>query len=252
MNRPVGGVLPDRPAGPSPQLSVVIPVYNEKDNLLPLWSEMRAALESISRTYEVILVDDGSDDGSAEVLAEMRRSCRDIRVLRLSRNCGQTAALMAGFRAARGEIFVTLDADLQNDPADIRALLDMIPEYDAAVGYRSRRMDGWVRLASSRIANAVRNALSGDDIIDTGCTLKAFRRPCLDSVPMFNGMHRFLPTLVRMSGFRVCQVPVSHRPRVAGVSKYGIGNRVFHSFHDLLAVRWMKSRHIHYQVTEEA
>jgi glycosyltransferase involved in cell wall biosynthesis len=254
LNRPEGvdsEVRADSTAG-VPQLSIVIPAYNERDNLLPLWEELRTTLASLDRTFEVIFVDDGSDDGSREVLAAVRRASSEVRVLRLAANSGQTAAMMAGFRAARGAIVVTLDADRQNDPADIAALLACIPGHDAAVGYRQRRRDSWVRLVSSRVANAVRNALSGDDVIDTGCSLKAFRRECLVNLPMFAGMHRFLPTLIRMDGFRVCQVPVGHRPRVAGRSKYGIGNRVFRSFHDLMAVRWMKSRRLHYVVTEEA
>jgi dolichol-phosphate mannosyltransferase len=246
--------LVNRPAGAHsevPQISIVIPAYNEKENLLPLWEELRSTLRSLSLTFEVIFVDDGSVDGSREVLSAIRRGDPTVRVLRLAANRGQTAALMAGFRAAAGRIVVTMDADRQNDPADIAALLSRIPEFDAAVGYRLGRKDGWVRLASSRIANAVRNALSGDDIIDTGCTLKAFRRECLSDLPRYTGMHRFLPTLVRMDGFRVCQVPVRHRPRVAGRSKYGIGNRLFRSFHDLMVVRWMKSRRIRYDLTEE-
>lgn len=253
VNRPAGAVSEVRAEHPArvPQLSIVIPAYNERENLLPLWEELRSTLVSLGRTFEAIFVDDGSDDGSREVLAAMRKSAPEVRVLRFAANCGQTAALMAGFRASRGEIVVTLDADRQNDPEDIASLLARIPEYDAAVGYRRRRRDNWVRLLSSRVANGVRNALSRDDIIDTGCTLKAFRRECLAGLPMFTGMHRFLPTLIRMDGFRVCQVPVGHRARVAGRSKYGIGNRVFRSFHDLMAVRWMKSRRIRCNVTEE-
>ena len=252
MNRPAGGAAADRSGPPRlPQLSIVIPVYNERANLLPLWEELRPSLISIGRTFEVIFVDDGSTDDSAEEMARIRAGSPEVRVLRAEANAGQTAALLAGFGAARGAIVVTLDADRQNDPADIPRLLDRIPEHDAAVGYRVRRADGWVRLASSRVANFVRNALSGDDIIDTGCTLKAFRRECLHGLPAFAGMHRFLPTLVRMNGHSVCQVPVGHRPRVAGQSKYGIGNRVFRAFNDLMAVRWMKSRHIRYRVTED-
>jgi glycosyltransferase involved in cell wall biosynthesis len=253
VNRPAGVNLNDRAAPPAtgPQISIVIPAFNERDNLAPLWEELERSLDALGRTYEVIFVDDGSDDGSREVFSRLKARAPAMRVLRSAANCGQSAAIFAGFRAARGEIIVTLDADRQNDPADIPALLARIPGHDAAVGYRRERSDGFIRLASSRIANFVRNALSGDDIIDTGCTLKAFRRECLADLPAFNGMHRFLPTLVRIAGFSVCQVPVGHRPRVAGRSKYGIGNRVFRSFHDLMAVRWMKSRHIRYTVSEE-
>jgi len=234
-----------------PQLSIVIPIYNERENLLPLWEELRSKIEPLKRTCEILFVDDGSTDGSAAVLSQIRERSPQVRVLRHDRNRGQTAAFLAGFRAARGEIVITLDGDRQNDPADIPRLLERLPEYDAAVGFRKRRADNWVRLASSRIANAVRNALSGDDIIDTGCTLKAFRRECLEAIPTFDGMHRFLPTLVRMAGHRVCQVEVGHRPRVAGRSKYGIVNRVFRSFSDLMAIRWMKRRYLRNTATEE-
>jgi glycosyltransferase involved in cell wall biosynthesis len=222
----------------------VIPVYNERESILPLWKELRSTLQSADGRHEVIFVDDGSDDGSLEVLFRLRADHPEVRVLRARHNAGQTAAMLSGFRAARGEIVVTLDGDGQNDPADIPALLQKIPEYDAAVGYRNRRADNWIRRLSSRLGNAVRNTLTGDDIIDTGCTLKAFRRECLAEVPALNGMHRFLPTLVRIAGFRVCQIPVGHRPRVAGRSKYGIGNRLLPTLGDLLAVRWMKKRRV--------
>jgi len=234
-----------------PDLSIVIPVYNERENLLPLWEEVRAALDRTGRSAEIIFANDGSLDGSAEVLSSLRRTDSSVRVLHLRPNSGQTAALVAGFRAARGEIVVTLDGDRQNDPADIPALLAKIPEFDAAVGYRANRADNWVRRVSGWISNAVRNAVSRDDIIDTGCMLKAFRRECLSTLPEFNGMHRFLPTLVRMAGFKVCQIPVRHRPRLAGRSKYGIGNRLFPALRDLLGVRWLQNRHMTYNVDEE-
>jgi glycosyltransferase involved in cell wall biosynthesis len=175
----------------------------------------------------------------------------EIRPLRLRENRGQTAAFDAGFKAARGRWVVTLDADLQNDPRDIPALLGALDEYDAAVGYRRKRRDSWLRRISSRIANAVRNRLSGDDIIDTGCSLKAFRRECLQGLRLFTGMHRFLPTLLRMEGFRVVQLPVNHRPRTRGSSKYGMWNRAFRAFADLLAVRWMRKRRLDYEIIRD-
>lgn len=235
----------------NPRLSIVIPVYNEEENLIPLWEELRSALARIGATHEVLFVDDGSTDGSPIILARLHARHPEVRVLTARRNSGQSAAMIAGFRASRGEIIVTLDADRQNDPADIPSLLERIPEYDAAAGYRKHRADSLVRRLSSRVSNAIRNAVSGDDIIDTGCTLKAFRRECLADLPGFEGMHRFLPTLVRMAGFRVCQVPVGHRPRVAGRSKYGIGNRLLPALGDLLAVRWMKSRRVRLHEIEE-
>jgi glycosyltransferase involved in cell wall biosynthesis len=174
-----------------------------------------------------------------------------VRGLLLKRNRGQTAAFDAGFKAARGRAIVTLDADLQNDPRDIPALLAELARHDAAVGYRSQREDDWLRRISSRLANAVRNRLSGDDIIDTGCSLKAFRTECLGDIKLFTGMHRFLPTLLRIEGRSVVQVPVNHRPRHAGTSKYGVWNRAFRALADLLAVRWMKKRRLDYEVVRD-
>ena len=232
------------PGEPNLHLSIDIPVFDERENLTPLWAELHPVLREASPSHEVIFVDDGSTDGSAEVIKQLRAASSCIRVLRARRNSGQSAALLAGFRAARGEIVVSLDGDGQNDPTDIPALLRHLPEYDAAVGYRKHRADGPVRRLTSLIGNAVRNLVSGDDIIDTGCTLKAFRKECLKELPAFNGMHRFLPTLIRMAGFRVRQVPVAHRPRLSGRSKYGIGNRLLPVIGDLLAVRWMKSRRL--------
>ena len=229
-------------------LSVVAPVYNECDNLDPLVQELMETLSRDSVKIEIILVDDGSDDGSSERIAELARGHECVRGLHFRANRGQTAAFDAGFKASRGRWVVTMDADLQNDPADIRALLDALGDHDAAVGYRATREDSWLRRISSRIANAVRNRLSGDDIIDTGCSLKLFRRECLAGIKLYRGLHRFLPTLLRMEGYTVIQVAVGHRPRQRGRSKYGVSNRVFSAFADLLAVRWMKKRQLDYEV----
>jgi dolichol-phosphate mannosyltransferase len=234
-----------------PELSIVIPAYNEEDNLAPLVAEIRAALDPLGILYEMIFVDDGSTDRTAQALAQLRAADPRLRVLRQRRNAGQSAAFEAGFRFARAPIVVTLDADLQNDPADIPRLLAEIENCDVVCGVRAHRHDGWVRRLSSRIANGVRNRLTGDDIVDTGCSLKAFRAPFLRRLPMFTGMHRFLPTLLRLQGARVKQMPVNHRPRRHGVGKYGIGNRVFRALADLFAVRWMQRRWIDRGLTEE-
>lgn len=231
------------------ELSVIAPVFNEVGNLRPLVSEIREALRASGLSFEILLVDDGSTDGSTELIAELAREPGPVRGLHFRVNRGQTAALDAGFKAAAGRRFVTLDADLQNDPRDIPALLDALEEADAAVGYRTRREDDWLRRATSRIANAIRNRVSGDDIIDTGCALKAFRRECVGGLKLFSGLHRFLPTLLRMEGYRVVQIPVRHRPRRTGKNKYGVTNRAFRAFADLLAVRWMKKRRLDYEVT---
>ncbi|HKY32879.1 MAG TPA: glycosyltransferase family 2 protein [Candidatus Polarisedimenticolia bacterium] len=242
---------PGPAAAAAPELSVVVPVFDEQDNVGPLHDEVVSVLEGLGRPFELLFVDDGSSDQSPARLRALRAADARVRVLRLDRNSGQTAALSAGFAAARGAVVLTLDADLQNDPRDIPGLLAALDGHDAAVGWRAGRSDTWLRRVSSVVANRVRNALSDDDIIDTGCSLKAFRREALAGVKLYHGMHRFLPTLLRMEGYRVCQVKVSHRPRLAGSSKYNIRNRVVRSFLDLLAVRWMKRRSMRYQVTEE-
>ncbi|HET6371746.1 MAG TPA: glycosyltransferase family 2 protein [Candidatus Polarisedimenticolia bacterium] len=236
---------------PPPEISVVVPLYNERDNVSPLACELIPVLETLGRSFEVVFVNDGSTDGSEEPLRALRQADRRVRILTLERNSGQTAALSAGFAAARGETVLTLDADLQNDARDIPRLLGMLEGCDAVVGWRGSRRDSWLRRISSRIANAVRNALSDDDIIDTGCSLKAYRREALARIKLYTGMHRFIPTLLRMEGYVVRQVEVGHRPRHAGESKYNIRNRILRSFVDLLAVRWMKRRMLRYNAKEE-
>jgi glycosyltransferase involved in cell wall biosynthesis len=233
-------------------ISIVAPVYNELDNLDALLAELEQALAGSGHGWELLLVDDGSTDGSSEKIARMAETSDGrVRGLHFRTNRGQTAAFDAGFKAARGRFVVTIDADLQNDPRDIPALVAQLDRYDAAVGYRAKREDTWLRRISSRIANRIRNRLSGDDIIDTGCSLKAFRRESLEGLKLYTGMHRFFPTLLRIEGHTVVQLPVSHRPRHAGRSKYGVRNRALRAFVDLLAVRWMKQRRLGYEVVAE-
>lgn len=237
---------------PSPvEVSLVIPVYNERENLAPLVDEIAAALTG--RRYEIVTVDDGSTDGSLETLKLLKRAHPPLHIVAFAAHAGQTAAFAAGFRVARGSVIVTLDADGQNDPADIPALLDELARSDAAAvaGYRAARQDtAWKRL-QSRIANGVRNRLNHETIRDTGCSLKAFRADAVLDLPLFTGMHRFLPTLVKMRGGAVAEVPVRHRPRRFGTTKYGMWNRVFRSLADALAVRWMQRRVLRYRVTED-
>jgi len=234
-------------------LSVVIPVYNEEDNLTLLWPELQAVLTSLRISFEVIFVDDGSRDRSAEVIRGLREGDGRVRLVRFKANAGETAATDAGFKAARGRWVVTMDADLQNDPHDIPTLLSHLDRWDAVCGWRVNREEGddVVRRISSRVANGVRNALSDDTIHDSGCTFRAFRRDCLRGLVLYRGFHRFIPTLLKMRGYRVIEVPVKNRPRRFGQSKYGVLDRAFITFVDLLAVRWMKSRLLAYDVVED-
>lgn len=233
-----------------PKVSLVIPVYNEVECLPPLLQEIRAALDAERIDYELVLVDDGSTDGSGALLDQEARADRRVRPVHFLKNAGQSAAFAEGFRRARGAVIVTLDADGQNPPAEVpRLLAAMTDDVDVVAGYRATRQDSAWRRLQSRIANSVRNRLSGETIRDTGCSLKAFRACHLKSVPLFTGMHRFLVTLCRLAGARsVVEIPVEHRPRRAGVSKYGMWNRVFRALADLMAVRWMQRRWLHYEV----
>jgi glycosyltransferase involved in cell wall biosynthesis len=235
------------------ELSLVVPAYNERDNLAPLLAEIAAALDGVVPSYEVIVVDDGSTDGSFEALKTLRRRYPQLHIISFEHNAGQTAAFAAGFRAARAPIVVTLDADLQNDPADIPKLVAELRRSGATAvaGYRATRRDtAWKKL-QSRIANSIRNRLNGEVIRDTGCSLKAFRTEAVRDVQLFSGMHRFLPTLVKMNGGTVTEVAVGHRPRQHGVTKYGMWNRVWRSLMDAFAVRWMQRRALRYRVREE-
>ncbi len=232
------------------EISVVVPVYNEEGNLPVLIRKLVEVLKGLGPSYEMVFVDDGSSDGSRKILKEMASQYPFLRILRLRENRGLSTALVVGMREARGEKIVTLDSDLQNDPADIPRLLECLDHYDMATGWRQKREDTWLKKISSKIANAVRNRMSGEDIHDSACTLRAFKKECIQEIPVFNGMHRFLSTLVKMRGYRIIEVPVSHHPRRFGKSKYNIRNRMVRSFIDLLAVRWMKRRTIHYDIEE--
>ena len=232
------------------EISVVVPVYNEEGNLPILIPKLVEVLKGLERSYEMIFVDDGSSDESRRILGEMTLQYPSLRILRFRVNRGLSAALLAGMREARGGIIVTLDSDLQNDPADIPKLLEYLDRYDMATGWRQKRRDTCLKKISSKIGNAVRNLLSGENIRDSACTLRAFKKDCIIGIPVFNGMHRFLSTLVKMGGYRIIEVPVSHHPRRFGRSKYNIRNRMLKSFIDLLAVRWMKARAIHWEIEE--
>jgi len=237
-----------------PEISLVIPVYDEEPNLAPLAEEIRRVMPALGRPYEVLLVDDGSTDGSLAAMIRLAGEDPAIRVIRQARNAGQSAALDAGFRHARGAIVVTLDADLQNDPADIPRLLARLDDdggCDVVCGVRAHRRDSWVRRLSSGVANAVRNRLTHESVTDVGCTLRACRVEYLRRIPVWKGMHRFLPTLLRLAGARIAEVDVRHRPRRFGEPKYNIRNRIWRASTDLLGMRWLQTRWIDRGLAEE-
>lgn len=233
-------------------ISVIVPCFNEIENVEPLVREVADVMAKMApKSWHLIYVDDGSSDGSSQEILRIKCEFEQVELVAFKTNQGQTAAMDAGIRHASSDLLITMDADLQNDPADIPRMIDALTDdVGAVVGVRTKRQDSWVRRASSRIANWVRNKLSNETITDTGCSLKVFRRECFEKIKLFEGMHRFLPTLVKMEGHRVIEVPVNHRPRTRGESKYGVWNRVFKSFTDLLAVRWMKKRILRYEIEE--
>jgi dolichol-phosphate mannosyltransferase len=235
-------------------LSLVIPCHNEEGNLRALLETIHDTLDPMAISYEIIVTDDASTDSSWNVLKLCAAKDPRLRAQRFARNYGQSAALWAGIKAARGRHIATLDSDMQNDPRDMPKFLDALEHFDCVCGTRiaaRRQGDNWVRIASSRIANWVRNKVSGEEISDAGCTYRAFRRECVADLKFFKGMHRFLPTLVKMEGYTVTEIPISHHPRVAGQTHYGISNRLLASSYDLLAVRWMKRRMFRYQIAEK-
>lgn len=232
-------------------LSAVLPIHNERDNLGPVLAELEQALAS--RPHEIVAVDDASTDGSLDVLRELQRALPQLRVVSLAQRAGQSAALAAGWDAARGELVVTMDADGQNDPADIGPMLERLarePAAVAVVGYRRRRADSAFRQWQSLIANAVRNWIVRDGIRDTGCSLKVMRREALLRLPRFTGMHRFLPALLQKAG-PVIEAEVRHRPRLRGVSKYGMADRAWRGLVDAVGVGWLRHRALRYQVKGE-
>ena len=229
-----------------PQISLVIPVYNEETCLEPLAQAVEKALPHIS--FEAVLVNDGSTDETGAILRELARERPWIRVITFKNNCGQSAAFEAGFHAAKADIVVTLDADLQNDPADIPKLLDAMRDADAVCGVRADRQDtGWKRFCS-KFANATRRMITGDRFRDVGCSLKAMKRAHLVKLKMFAGMHRFLPILLEMEGAKVIEMDVNHKPRLSGTSKYTARNRMWRALADAFAVRWMKKRIRNYHI----
>ncbi|HWP35085.1 MAG TPA: glycosyltransferase family 2 protein [Thermodesulfobacteriota bacterium] len=232
-----------------PEISVVAPAYNEAATLEPLVEGLHRALAPLGRPYEIVLVDDGSTDDTGRVIERLAAADPRVRGVWLAANAGQSAALFAGFEAARGEILVTIDADLQNDPADVPSLLAALEGADAVCGIRRPRCDPLATRLASRVANWLRDRLLHDGIVDTGCSLKALRRRDALRLPLFRGMHRFIPALLQLEGRRVAQVPVRHAPRRAGVSKYrAVRGRALQGLVDLLGVFWLKRRRPVYRV----
>jgi len=226
-------------------VSVIVPLFNEEENMSILQSELRAALAGID--HEIIFVDDGSIDRTAERIEK----APNVLVIRFAKNTGQSAAIYAGLRAASGAVAVLIDGDLQNDPADIPKLLAEISSgADLVCGYRARRRDTLVKRVTSRIANAVRSRFTKDGVRDTGCTLKAMRRECVSALVPFKGMHRFIPALIKAAGYRLVEIPVAHRRRRFGQSKYGLGNRALRATIDMFGVRWLLSRRLNYKIRE--
>ncbi len=230
----------------SPEISVVVPLFNEQENVPILQSELRAALSGLD--HEIVFVDDGSVDRTVEQI----ETAPNIRVIRFEKNTGQSAAIYAGLQAARGATAVLIDGDLQNDPADIpRLLAEIARGADVVCGYRVKRKDTGLKRLTSRIANAVRSRFTKDGVRDTGCTLKAMRRECVSALVPFKGMHRFIPALIKGAGYRLVEIPVNHRPRRFGESKYGLGNRALRATIDMFGVRWLLARRLNYKIREK-
>jgi glycosyltransferase involved in cell wall biosynthesis len=238
------------PTQDRPYLSLVIPAYNEQENVDALLKRVGDALASTGKPFEVVIIDDGSTDSTPQLLRDAMARLPWLRVLRLRKNSGQSAAFDAGFRAARGDVIATIDADLQNDPEEIPRLLPMLDGYDMITGWRRDRQDTRFRKIQTKVANRIRNWISQETINDSASSLKLYKRHCLDGMQLFAGAHRFFPTLVKMRGYTVREEPVKHSHRFAGTAKYGFRNRALRAFVDLLAVRWMKTRYIRYQADE--
>ena len=235
---------------PGLELSVVLPVHNEEGNLPALWAEIRAALDVIGRKAEVIFVNDGSTDTSGAILDRFRAEDPRVRVIDHDRNHGLTAALDCGFRHARGAVIAMLDADLQNPPAELARLYALLPDADMAIGWRKERRDSFLKRVSSKIGNGYRNWRTNETVHDTGCALKVFKREVIERIKLWKGLHRFLPTLARMEGFKVVEIPVAHRPRTSGKSHFGVWNRLFKGMADVKTIRWMWKYRFTYVATE--
>lgn len=233
-----------------PEISVVIPVFNEEENLPLLIPSLADVLKSLNKNFEIILIDDGSIDNSFNIIKDLCKKYIEVRYIKFRTNAGQTAAFDAGFKNSMGDIIITLDSDLQNDPNDIPKMMSYIKDYDVICGWRAERKDPLIKKISSWTANFFRNLLTNETIHDTGCSLKIYKRECISNIKLYKGMHRFLPTLLKLEGAKVIEVKVNHNPRKFGQSKYNIKNRLFSGIYDLLSVRWMQKRKLNYEIEE--
>jgi len=233
-------------------VSVVVPLYNEEENVAPLAEKIEKVFAELAGCdYECLLVNDGSTDGTRAALDNLAERDPRFRPLHLVENRGQSAALVAGMRRAEGEYVLTLDGDLQNDPGDFPTVLELLKTHDCVCGYRAKRQDTWVRRMSSRIANGVRRGILNDGIRDAGCGTKGFRRHCIEHIVPFNGVHRYFAVMMRNAGLSIAECEVTHHPRIHGVSKYGIHNRLWRGIYDLIGVRWLSRRYVTFQVEGE-
>lgn len=222
-------------------VSIVVPLYNEEENIMPLYNALRSTMDATGNNYEIIFVDDGSTDRTFEVIRELREKDLKVRVLSFSRNFGQTAAFKAGFDHARGDVIVSIDGDMQNDPKDIPKLLSMIGEYDIVSGWRRRRKDPFLtRRLPSMIANYLISKVTGVKLHDYGCSLKAYKASVVKNINLYGEMHRFIPAIASWYGVRIAEVETTHYPRLHGSSKYGIG-RSIRVILDLITVKFLQS-----------
>ncbi len=231
--------------------SVIIPIYNEEANLSELIDEIERAMETLNAPWELLCIDDGSTDSSLLIMQDLCKSRPYMRILRFTRNFGQSSAFAAGFKHGKGEFLITLDGDRQNDPKDIPKLIELASNADLVVGWRVQRKDTWQKRITSRLSNAIRSRFCKDGVHDSGCSLKVYRKSALDDIKMYKGMHRFLPALFKIEGYRVEELPVSHRERMGGVTKYSFSNRSIAPIVDMFVVRWMRKRHLKHKILDE-
>lgn len=231
--------------------SIVIPLKDEEGNICELIEEIETVMQGQAKEWEIICVDDGSSDQTTSLLKELKKTKPYLRIIVFTKNFGQSSAFDAGFKAAKGEFIITLDGDRQNDPNDIPKLLALSSQYDLVCGVRQKRKDSLLKKLISFFANKIRSRVCQDGIQDTGCSLKIYRKACLQNIKLYQGMHRFLPALFQIEGYRVGQIPVNHRERVKGSTKYSFFNRSFNTVADMFAVYWMRQRKLNYTIERE-